>query len=237
MEYAFEGQRLAATDLAPPSIFTDAVVQGLRTGAADLDEDGLVSLDEFYDYVYDEVKNRNPAQTPNRSFDLQGPMYIARSKRRRIRAAPLPAELESAVRDPNPFTRRGAVSELRLRLASPALPVAKTALDALRQLAEQDVESVSRAARAALDDKAPAPRDVEVDLGDTAGVSGGMERRVPLAGPALARAVIPGPSPPWLHVRVDQDVVVTVNAVPGGPPRTRLLASDSIRVDRGHILP
>src|SRR5262249_11598066 len=53
MEYAFEGDQLTDTRELAPSVFTSALVNGLETGDADRDQDGLVALDELYDYVYD----------------------------------------------------------------------------------------------------------------------------------------------------------------------------------------
>ena len=50
--------------MQPPSVFTDAVITGLRTGDADLDGDGLITLDELYDYVFDRVRALNPRQVP-----------------------------------------------------------------------------------------------------------------------------------------------------------------------------
>src|SRR6266536_3573554 len=41
IEYAFEGDRLAAGE-PQPSVFTSALVEGLRTGEADRDEDGWI---------------------------------------------------------------------------------------------------------------------------------------------------------------------------------------------------
>ena len=79
MEYAFEGQRLDGTP-AQTSVFTTAVVEGLRSGDADQDEDGLISLDELYDYVYDRVRQANPHQTPSRQFDLQGEIYMGAAR-------------------------------------------------------------------------------------------------------------------------------------------------------------
>src|SRR5262249_54063820 len=54
-EYSFEGD---PTGTATPagSVFTAALVQGLRTGAADIDRDGYVSVDEAYAYVFAQVK-------------------------------------------------------------------------------------------------------------------------------------------------------------------------------------
>ena len=56
MEYAYEGDEL--TGEGHPSFFTGAVVEGLRTGKADLDMDHLVSIDDLYHYVYDRVRER-----------------------------------------------------------------------------------------------------------------------------------------------------------------------------------
>src|SRR6185437_16706928 len=56
MEYAFESEQLAEDPSARrPSVFTAALVEGLSTGEADRDEDGLISLNELYDYVFDRV--------------------------------------------------------------------------------------------------------------------------------------------------------------------------------------
>jgi hypothetical protein len=60
MEYAFEGDQLADTREQAPSVFTSALVEGLETGEADRDQDGLVALDELYDYVYDKVPGGHP---------------------------------------------------------------------------------------------------------------------------------------------------------------------------------
>src|SRR5689334_9239219 len=117
MEYAFEGDRLA-DDQQHPSVFTRALVEGLATGDADRDEDGWVSLNELYDYVFDKVREENPHQTPSRQVELEGELYLARSRRRRIQPAPIPADLRAAITDQNMYTRRGAVHELQSRLAS-----------------------------------------------------------------------------------------------------------------------
>ena len=73
MEYAFEGETLADTREAAPSVFTSALVKGLETGEADRDQDGLVALDELYDYIYDTVRAVTPHQTPGKwTFGVQG---------------------------------------------------------------------------------------------------------------------------------------------------------------------
>ena len=72
MEYAFEGNDLADEHQQQPSVFTTALVEGLASGEADRDEDGLISLNELDDYVYDRVRERNPKQTPGCDVELQG---------------------------------------------------------------------------------------------------------------------------------------------------------------------
>jgi hypothetical protein len=152
MEYAFEGDRLADDRGLTPSVFTSALVEGLSTGDADRDEDGWVSLNELYDYVFDRVRERNPHQTPSRDVEMQGELYIARSSRRRVRPQQIPADLRAAMSDGNMFTRIGAVTELRSRLASDNLPLAAGAADALAEIAASDIQYVADAAAAALDD-------------------------------------------------------------------------------------
>jgi uncharacterized caspase-like protein len=82
MEYAFEGDELTDTRAVAPSVFTSALVEGLRTGEADRDQDGYVALDELYDYVYDKVREATPNQTPGKwTFGVQGELVIARRGR------------------------------------------------------------------------------------------------------------------------------------------------------------
>jgi uncharacterized caspase-like protein len=76
LEYAFEDEELTS-ETARPAIFTDAVVRGLRSGDADLDRDGRVSVDDLYGYVYEQVRARTPHQTPTKTSTVQGGLYIA----------------------------------------------------------------------------------------------------------------------------------------------------------------
>jgi Caspase domain len=50
LQYAFEGGKIEGESTA--SVFTHILVDGLKTGDADLNRDGYVSLDELYEYVY-----------------------------------------------------------------------------------------------------------------------------------------------------------------------------------------
>jgi hypothetical protein len=78
MEYAFENAKLAM-EASEGSVFTNVMVRGLSTGAADVDGDGHVSVDDLYNYVYDEVRRTTPNQTPSMVSNVQGELYIASS--------------------------------------------------------------------------------------------------------------------------------------------------------------
>ncbi|MBG0825925.1 hypothetical protein HS048_35210 [Planomonospora sp. ID91781] len=64
-EYSFEGVPLDGSEPSG-SVFTTALVEGLRTGRADADQDGLISIDEAYRYTFDEVQAAGAKQTPQR---------------------------------------------------------------------------------------------------------------------------------------------------------------------------
>lgn len=82
LQYAYENDVRYSHRPAEPSVFTSAVVDGLRDGAADLDGDGQVSVDELYNYVYERVRQRAVGQTPTLSVDsAQGTIYLTRNPR------------------------------------------------------------------------------------------------------------------------------------------------------------
>jgi hypothetical protein len=163
MEYSFEGDELAGE--GRPSVFTSALVRGLSSGEADRDRDGWISVDELYEFAYDEVRAVTPSQTPGKwVFDVQGDLLVARS---RLEPEPeeapgLPAELLAATKSPFAYVRAGAVEELAALLESPDEPVTAAAREALEGLAEDDSRRVAVAAAAALGGpEAAAPAPVE----------------------------------------------------------------------------
>jgi hypothetical protein len=167
MEYAFEGDELAdARDLAP-SVFTSALVEGLETGEADRDQDGLVALDELYDYVYDRVRAVTPNQTPGKwTFGVQGELVIARRSRPVTTPAPLPSELQEAADSPFAGVRAGVVPELARLLRSRHAGLALAARLTLERLADDDSRATSATAAAALaaaPSPPPAPPDPVVE--------------------------------------------------------------------------
>src|SRR6266508_2532976 len=151
MEYAFEGDELADARQQAPSVFTSALVEGLETGEADRDQDGLVALDELYDYGYDRVRAVTPNQTPGKwTFGVQGELVIARRSRPVTTPAPLPPELQEAADSPFAGVRAGAVPELARLLRSRHAGLALAARLTLEGLADDDSRATAATAAAAL---------------------------------------------------------------------------------------
>jgi hypothetical protein len=146
LEYAFEESAVNELDpAAPGSLFTRSVVEGLRSGDADGDEDGRISVDDLYDYVCRRVRERSVHQTPGMAGDIRGEITIARSPR----GAQLPPELQRAVDSNLAGIRSGAVSELAALMRTDG-SVGRAARAALERLAEDDSRTVAAAALAAL---------------------------------------------------------------------------------------
>jgi hypothetical protein len=147
IEYAFEGEAAAATDQRlPGSVFTAALAEGLRR--ADANEDGVVTLDELYRFVCDEVRRRNPQQGPRLLGDRAGEIVMAlvpEGARGR-----LPRELLQHIESPTWYLRLGAAEELaRLRSGRDGV-LARAAEAALGTLAEDPDRRVADKAKAGL---------------------------------------------------------------------------------------
>ena len=146
LEYAFEETEVNPLDpAAPGSLFTRSVVEGLRSGEADIDEDGRITVDDLYDYVCRRVRERAAHQTPGMAGDVRGQIVLARSARQAV----LPPDLVRAVASNMAGIRAGAVSELAALLRSGG-PESNTARAALERLAADDSRSVATAAATAL---------------------------------------------------------------------------------------
>lgn len=218
IEYAFEGDRLADDQTQRPSVFTTALVEGLSTGDADRDEDGWVSLNELYDYVFDRVRAQTPHQTPSRDVEMQGELYLARSRRKRIKPMPIPADLQAAMTDPNMFSRLGAVSELRVRLLSDNLPSAVGAYEALVEIARTDIQYVADPAKAALAEAVLHPSHTEIHFPPVEQGSESPEQVINLLGPPIARAAIPHADDSWIRLQeAAESFTVTIETTTPGP--------------------
>lgn len=200
LEYAFEGDqpvsggRPGAGD--GPSLFTGALVKGLRTGEADLDHDGEVGMSELADYVNEQIRERTPHQTPQLwLFGSQGDLPIAHTGRRRAVATDLPIPLADAVRSDSRERKLWSVEDLGTLLCGADVGVALAAHAALSELAADDSRRVAERAARALALAAPGVDVPAVEVGpaETAVVK--------VTGPPIVLATLEARTDPWLKVR------------------------------------
>ena len=134
------------------SVFTHFLLQGIRTGDADLGRDGWIDTDELYQYVSKSLDMLTGQ--PGRYGETTGllPPFI-----RNPRPMPLPRRVMDGMKSQQWYTREGVAKyELRELLASEQPEQADAARAALEQLANDDDERVASAARAVLGGEADA---------------------------------------------------------------------------------
>jgi len=141
--YAFEGP--ARTGDAERSLFTRILAEGLRTGNADIDQDGDITLDELYRYVHDRVVDIMPQQHPKFQQDIERSIVLARNVNwtlpERIRFP-----LDSLIAD----QRFQAIDPLRDLYRGGNRIVQLAVVERFRRLANDDSRRVSEAAQAFL---------------------------------------------------------------------------------------
>ena len=148
-QYAWQGDQIIGE--SDKSVFTHYLLEGLKTGEADCDGDGLITIDELYDYVFEHVVSETPKQTPGKwSYKQQGDIVIARSPRPIARAAELPLELRALLESPLSRLRAEAIPELAVLLQGRHRGLALAARKALEDLRTDDSRKVSAAAEAVL---------------------------------------------------------------------------------------
>jgi hypothetical protein len=181
-QYAFEGDDLRGSGTS--SVFTRYLVEAISSGAADLDEDGDIALDELYSYVYEKVVAEMPQQRPKKQEDVDGRILIARNVH-----WTLPAHLQHAVESPIAAQRLSAVEELgHLHRAGNDIVRAAVA-EQVVVLASDDSRSVSTAATALLErlgTAAAAPLPAAPPQAQAPRVAAPAPAEAPVAGPPQA---------------------------------------------------
>lgn len=201
MEYAFDGGELTTTGEIEPSVFTNALVNGLKTGEADLDQDGLVDLDELYEYVFGKVRAATPHQTPCKwAYDIRGELVIARRRGPVTTPVSLPEYIQNAVDSPLATVRGSVVQELKTLLNGRHQGRALAARLSLERLANDDSRSVSAAAAEAL------------GTAEAVGTAEGPETAEVVGAREVPAAEEPGPPPPVLE---PSTAVVAAPSPPG----------------------
>jgi len=147
-EYSYEGAPLADA-AATRSLFTAALIDGLRSGEADRTGNGYISVEDAYAYAADQVTARGGAQSPQRwLYGAEGEIILARSPRGvAVNPTALPKAIQIGLDSPYPEIRRGAVDTLATLLHSADPRQVLAAHQALQVVASQDSPSVAAAAR------------------------------------------------------------------------------------------
>ena len=165
IEYAFEGTELHPGAPSEPSVFTEAVVTGIRQGSMDASRNGVLTLSELFSFVSRRVRQRNAHQTPQWwLYGASGDLVIARNPNPIVTPKDLPDDLLDVLQLPQPAARLGAVLALRqLMDADPG--TALTAYRTLETLAVDDSRRVSSAAAEALSGIQITVQPTTIDLG------------------------------------------------------------------------
>lgn len=143
-QFAWEGDSIIGD--VENSLFTHYLIEGLRTGAADIDQDGQITIDELYDYIYEHVLNETPKQTPGKwTFGQQGDIVIAQNPT--LTVPRLPIDIEEALKSNLPSVRFQALTELKAVLQGRHEGRAHAARAALDRLVEDDSRKVAAGAQ------------------------------------------------------------------------------------------
>lgn len=202
-EYAFEADELASAN-AQPSMFTGAIVEGLATGNADANGDGLVTVDELYDYVYDSVRGRVAGQTPGRWMDVEGDLVVARNPSPRLRPAAVPPELQRAIESDAALQRLGAVAELVDWHRGDDEGRRLAAATALEQMSRDYDDRVRKAAVAGLGPTPSSAPAAPAPVAPQPAAAGPIPAIVPTPAEAPAEVAAEVPTPPAPAVAADR---------------------------------
>jgi len=163
-QFAWEGDKvIGETD---NSLFTHFLVKGLE-GEADNDGDGRITVDELYDYAYDQISRVTPNQTPTKSAAKQEGEIVLRQNMRieDIKPVALPDELINEIEDLRPLVREGAVQRLEKIIKGKNIGMARSAIEALEKIVadENTTRRVAQLATQALEFYRQAEQKVEAE--------------------------------------------------------------------------
>jgi hypothetical protein len=146
-EYSFEGEPLDGEDAPRGSVFTSALIEGIRTGRADTDDDGDISVEDAYGYAFEQVRRAGSPQTPQRwLYGAEGSILLAHAPHVLHAPETAPAPVPAPVPDPVPVS------------ASPPASVTPTPADPPRPSVPPQTTSSSETSPADVaEDRPPGP--------------------------------------------------------------------------------
>ncbi len=163
-QFAWEGDKIIGGE-TENSLFTHYLVQGME-GEADRDGDGRITIDELYDYAYEQIVQRTPKQTPGKwSYKQQGDILLIQSLHpKHVKPVALPKDLVEAMEDSRTFVREGAVEQLKNIMGGKNPGLALSAHEAVKKIAGgDDSRRVVDAAKRVLESAAPLVGQEEID--------------------------------------------------------------------------
>ncbi len=138
-QFAYEGDQVMGSGTSD-SLFTHFLIKGLE-GEADSNGDGVISVDELYDYASGRIRDLTPNQQPEKFAYHQQEQLILTTRIRPQTVKPLPLndpDLEVDLQSTRPYTREGAVRELGAILNGKNLGRALTAEERLKAMIDSD---------------------------------------------------------------------------------------------------
>ncbi len=150
LQFAWEGDRIIGE--TRESLFTHFLIKGMESGAADLDNDGLITLDDLYEYTFDQIRRVTSRQTPQKwNFKQQGRIHFAGNPNPIIKPQPLPADILEPLHSSSRLIREAAFTTLEnLAAGTEGKGLALSAMAKLKELAEDDSRKVAELAQASL---------------------------------------------------------------------------------------
>jgi hypothetical protein len=195
-EAAFED---AEAEAVRPSYFTGAVVDGIATGAADLNGDGRITVDELYDYVHDRAVRGESPQRPRKLGTGEGTLVVAEAVQSRGASATNPVAPARVVATPErPHGRKHPRRPAIYALAAVVCAAAASAAFALPGLPRSDPDAQGRADTAVLPSGtaavSPAPASMSAKPSSTTAAPSVAAK--PTRAPAPATTSTPAPVQP-----------------------------------------
>ncbi len=136
------------------SVFTRHIVEGLRSGEADRDKRGVVTVQELYDYAYWKVVAEQPRQRPGKwTYREDGPSFVI-ARNPKGRTVELPQWLLHELGSEVARTREAAVQRLAEMLAGDDVELRRLAFAKLESVSQEDDSGkVRRLAQTALESR------------------------------------------------------------------------------------
>lgn len=137
-QFAWEGDKVIGGE-TQNSLFTHFLIKGLE-GEADRDSDGRITVDELYDFAYEQIITRSIKQTPGKwSYQQKGEIVLRDNiPAKSIKPVKLPDELLEAIEDSRSYVRESAVGQLEKFLNGKNLGLARSARELLEKTAKED---------------------------------------------------------------------------------------------------